>query len=421
MTNAAGVPTLIANARLADGRVVDVTVDDGVISQVCEVAGERVEPAGEVEGEPIAHDLDEWLVLPAMAEPHAHIDKALTADLVPNPTGDLMGAIDGWVGAVEQGIITAEGIAERAIAAIELALVHGVTAMRTHVNVVAPNATVALNAVHEAARRFEGVVDLQIVALVGHPLTGREGAPSRAALGEALEVGVDLIGGCPHLDPDPGAMLSLVFDAADEAGLGLDLHVDETLDSTMLTLRDYAQMVIDRGFEHMTTAGHCVTLGMQTPKVQAEIAQLVAEASMAVVPLPATNLFLQGREYQTARPRGLTAVEALVDAGVLVVAGGDNVQDPFNLVGRGDPLETAALMVMAAHQLPDDAYDMVSNRARRAMGLDPVNFRVGDPADFLAIDASTVRAAVAGAPMSRRVFRGGRLVARCDHHSHVLS
>jgi len=35
-----------------------------------------------------------YLLLPAPAEPHAHLDKALTADLVPNPAGDLMGAIE---------------------------------------------------------------------------------------------------------------------------------------------------------------------------------------------------------------------------------------------------------------------------------------------------------------------------------------
>ena len=48
-------------------------------------------------------------------------------------------------------------------------------------------------------------------------------------------------------------------------------------------------------------------------------------------------------------PRAVTAVKALRDAGVNVAAGADNLQDPFNLVGRADPLETAGLMIMAAH------------------------------------------------------------------------
>ena len=88
-------------------------------------------------------------------------------------------------------------------------------------------------------------------------------------------------------------------------------------------------------------------------------------------PLPQTNLFLQGRDHPAATPRGLTAVAALQEAGVLVAAGADNVQDPFNLVGRSDPLETAALMVMAGHQLPDTAFDMVSNNAAAPSGFSP--------------------------------------------------
>ena len=70
--------------------------------------------------------------------------------------------------------------------------------------------------------------------------------------------------------------------------------------------------------------------------------------------LPQTNLFLQGRDHPVAMPRGLTAIAALREAGALVAAGADNVQDPFNLVGRSDPLETAALLVMAGHELPHD-------------------------------------------------------------------
>jgi cytosine deaminase len=66
---------------------------------------------------------------------------------------------------------------------------------------------------------------------------------------------------------------------------------------------------------------------------------------------------------------------------------------------------------MAGHVLPDAAYDMVSNNVRRVMGLAPVTFRPGDPADFVAIDAPSIRGAIADAPLDRKVFKNGRLVA----------
>ena len=73
---------------------------------------------------------------------------------------------------------------------------------------------------------------------------------------------------------------------------------------------------------------------MQPPERQRAIAEAVAAAGIAVVALPATNLFLQGRDHQQAMPRGLTAVRALLEAGVVVAAGADNLQDPFNPLGR---------------------------------------------------------------------------------------
>ena len=405
---------VLKNARLVDGRTVDLQItDDGMIGSVT-ATGTSLATESD-----IVTDLGGWLLLPAMAEPHAHLDKALTAEMIPNPKGDLMGAIDAWIAAAAAGKVTHEGIVERAVLAMEQLMIHGVTAVRTHVNVMASIGAGAAIAVREAADQFDGLLDVQIVALCGSPLTGSEGAPTRAALAAALEAGVDLVGGCPHLDPDGPGLIKVAIEAATEAGIGIDLHVDEMLDPTVLTLRDYARQVIDTGFEGLVAAGHCVTLGMQTPKVQAEVAAEVAEAGIAVFPLPQTNLFLQGRDNPTATPRGLTAVRALQEAGVLVAAGADNVQDPFNLVGRSDPLETAALMVMAGHQLPDDAYDMVSNNVRGAIGLPEVRIEPGYPADLVAIDAPSIRGAIADAPMSRRVFRQGRLVASADQQTSI--
>ena len=403
---------LLRNGRLPDGRRVDIAVSHGTISAVT--------PAGSGPTDaPAVDDLRDWLVLPAPAEPHAHLDKALTAEVILNPRGDLEGAIESWINAARAGAITPENIVERAGRAVELLLVHGVTAVRSHVNVGGESGIRNMVAMTEVRDRYEGLVDIQLVALTHTPMTGPAGADNRAALIDAMAAGADLVGGCPHLDPDGAAMISNAIAVANDAGVGIDLHVDEMLDPSVLTLRELARQVRETGFEHPVAASHCVTLGMQSPEVQAQVAREVAAAGIAVFPLPQTNLFLQGRDHPTATPRGLTAIRALQDAGVVVAAGADNVQDPFNLVGRSDPLETAALLVMAGHQLPDDAYRMVSNDAREAMGLTRVAVEVGSPADLLVIDATSPRQAVADAPMARRVYRQGVLVASADQQTQV--
>ena len=248
-------------------------------------------------------------------------------------------------------------------------------------------------------------------------MTGRDGAGNRAALDAALANGADLVGGCPALDPDGAGLIRHALQVATEAGVDVDLHVDETLDPAFLTLRELARQVRDTGFGGRVAASHCVSLAVQPEAVQRAVAAELAAAGVAVIPQPQTNLFLQGRGHAVGMPRALAPITLLRDAGVTVVAGGDNVQDPFNPVGRSDPLETAALLVMAGHQPPSVAYAMVSTEARAVLGLPSVRMAPGDPADLVALAAPNERGAIADAPGDRMVFRRGRLVATSTRHS----
>ena len=401
--------THIKNATIANYGLVSVFIENGKISSISQ--------KDEILSASQTYDLDGWLLLPAMAEPHAHLDKALTADQVPNPSGELMGAINAWIAAAEKGTFTHENTVRRASEAMELLLVHGVTSVRSHVNVTEDIGISSLKALAEARHNFEGLIDVQIVALMNSPLTGPNSEGNVLALDKAIEFGVDFLGGCPHLEPYPKEMISYMLDLAESSGLGIDFHVDETLDINVLTLKELALQALDRDFQLPLSASHCVSLGMQSETIQREVSQLVSQAGISVFTLPQTNLFLQGRDHISQMPRGLTAIKSLQDQNVVLAAGADNVRDPFNTMGRSDPFETAALMVMAGHQTPQDAFDLVSVNARKAMGLEKAALEIGDVADFVAVEAPSLGTALADAPMNRRVFKQGILVAASDQRT----
>jgi cytosine deaminase len=359
-------------------------------------------------------DCADMVVLPAPAEPHAHLDKALSAAAAPNPAGDLEGAIAAWHAYRPE--LTEEEILGRARAAAHELIAHGATAIRTHVDVgpgIGLRGIVALRTLREELAE-QGLAELQVVALISPPLTGPEGEENRALLAAALEAGADVAGGCPHLDPDPHGATAAALDAAEVADAPIDLHTDETLNPRMLAVRDLARMVVERGFVSGAVASHCVALGVQPPHVQATVARELADAGVAVVALPQTNLYLQARGAATAPARGLTAVRALLDAGCVVAGGGDNVRDPFNCVGRSDALETAALLVAAAHLTPEEAYTSVSAGARAAMGLPAVALAEGSPAELLAVRGASLADAIARASEHRFVIHAGRCVARTE-------
>lgn len=382
---------------MVDGSPTDVLIEDGTILAL------GSPPEG---GDAEVVDLTGHVLLAAPVEPHAHLDKAFLAEVVPNPTGDLYGAIEAMV--AHRHLLTFDDTVARAERAALLMARNGYVAVRTHADVTLDNGLTSVLALAEVRERLRGTIDIEIVALCGRPVVGPAGADQRALLVDALAAGADLVGGCPHLEDFTPTGIEAATDVflqiATDHGRGVDLHTDETLDPAANGLDVLARRVL-AGFALPATASHCVSLGQQPADQQQATAERVAEAGIGVIALPHTNLFLQGRG-RVPMPRGLTAVEVLRAAGVTVAAGADNLQDPFNPVGRACPFETAGLMIMAAHLLPADAWAAVSTDAAKVLGR-PSGLAVGAPKHLLAVPAATVREAIAFAPANRRRWFAG--------------
>ncbi len=287
-------------------------------------------------------------------------------------------------------------------------LANGTTAIRTHVDVLLGDAPLrgiqALVAVRDELR---DLVDLEIVALPGPDIPD-------AAIEAALDAGADTLGGAPHIADDPIADLHRLLAIAERRDIAVDLHTDESLDGAV-TLGEYAARVSamrSGGWNRTTSAGHCVRLGTLAASERDAVIDAVVGAQIGIIANPITNLYLQGWEHPTATPRGLTSARALLDAGARFAAGADNVRDPFNPVGRSDALETASLLVTAAHLTLDEAYAAVSTGARDVMGLPVAGPIPGAAAEFLAVRAGSLAEVIAEASPERLVIHAGWLVAR---------
>ena len=383
------------DVRLEGGRIADVAPAGGASATSGAAADDVVDLAGH-------------LLLPAAVEPHAHLDKAFLAERIANPTGDLLGAIEAMQ--ANRHLLAVDETIERAERAARLMASNGYRAVRTHADLTVDHGLRSIEALGEVRRRVADVIDVEIVALCAAPVVGPAGADQRALLREAMAAGADVVGGVPHLE-DAGTRpaTDVLLQVATDAGASVDLHTDETLDADVLGLLDLADAV-DAGFALPVTASHCVSLGAQGADRQREIAERVAAARIWVVTLPHTNLYLQGRGH-APMPRGLTAVDALRRAGAVVAVGADNLQDPFNPVGRACPFETAGLAMMAAHLLADEAWDGVCGSSAVATGRAPQAIAVGEPADLVAVPAATLREAIATGPAARLVWRAGRPLA----------
>ena len=395
---------LLSNATLADGSRVDVEISGDIVT--------AVRAAGTSTPRTDAIDLSGYVLVTAPAEPHAHLDKALSWDLIDPPMGDLSLAIDSWVAYSQT--MTVDDIAERARRQALTMLSHGTTAIRCHVDMLrGPDPLRGSHALLRVREELRDLIDIELVVL------SSEDIPDET-IEAALTLGLDLVGGAPHLAAEPFDELRRLLAIAARRGVGVDLHTDETLTGAP-TLPEFARIVRSWPKTQPVSAGHCVRLGTLEPDDLAEVITEVLASDIGIICLPITNLYLQGWNDPVAMPRGITALRTLLDRGVRVAAGADNVRDPFNPVGRSDALETASLLVSAGHLTLTEAYAAVSSGARSVMNLPMAGVAVGARAELLAVRGTGIADVIANASPDRYVIHAGRLVAHSSVQYHVAT
>ena len=392
---------LFTNAQLIDGSFVDIATDNGLIAWI-----------GTPTHSPVASesilDLTGHVVTSSFVEPHAHLDKAFLADRITNPSGDLMGAIRGLEAV--RSTITHNDTVARATRAVHLMSQNGVTSIRTHADTTMAGGLSSVHALLEVKRNCEHFMDIQVAMLLEWPVTGIAGKERRALAHDAISAGVDVVGGCPHLDPDPHGAIEFLLGLAIDSGLPLDLHADENMRLDSIDLEYLADVVIREKLSHQINASHCVSLSTKSDEEIDRIATKVNSAQITVTALPQTNLFLQERGVSTRPARAITPIHRLQQAGVVVAAGADNLQDPFNLVGRADPLEIASLLMVSAHVSAIEAVKMITSRAHQAVYGVTSTLVAEQPANFVAFRAANIRESIAMGPPDRIVVYGGVVI-----------
>jgi cytosine/creatinine deaminase len=355
-------------------------------------------------------ELDGRLVVPGLVDMHQHLDKSRTRKLLTNPLGTLDGAIAAYAAIAPS--ITREDMIARARGTVEACSARGTVAIRSHTNIDPPTELRGIEAMLALRESCAAQMRIQVV---GHVTSGATSMlpESEAWLTEAAALGIDAIGGVPAYSSQPLAFLKMLFDVAERSGLPLDLHIDEHLDPGRVIFGALADLTKQRGMAGRVVAGHCSALSAMPRDEALRTIEQLYEAGVAVVTLPAANLFLQGRFADQLAPRGLTRIRDLLDAGVPVAAASDNIEDAFVPTGSGDLLEIARWTLLAGHLGLNDlrtAFDMVSSVPAALIGLDDIGIREGARADLLIVRADSVEDLVAAGALARTVLVGGRIV-----------
>lgn len=404
---------VIQNARLS-GRegVLDIGIEGGVI-----VALERGLMAS------TTLDAENNLVSPSFYEIHIHLDAILTeGDPRPNASGSLWEGIGIWSERVKT--LSREDIRARVLEALPWFVAHGVTHIRSHVDVCDPS-LVAMRTLLELRQEVRDLIDIQLVAFPQLGMFSYEGGAELTR--QALELGADAVGGIPHYEitREYGVeSVKFALELASECGKPVDIHCDETDDEHSRFLETMVAETLRLKLEGRVAASHTTAMHSYNNAYADKILGNVARAGLHVITNPPDNAVLQGRFDSYPVRRGLTRVRELLARGVNVAAGHDSVMDPWYPMGAGDPLHSAFVLLHLGHMSGENdrrhLFPMLSTRpeaiwnsrsvaqagARAARSLE-----VGDAADLIVWPVPTEDDALRTLPPRRYVLKAGVVVA----------
>ena len=377
------------------------------------IRGEKIVALGDLAGAPARQRFEGEgrLVVPGFVDAHVHLDEAYLLARTPSREGTLAEAIH--ITGEAKRTFTIEDIRTRARRLLDRAAALGTTAMRGHVEVDPIVGLRGLEAVLPLRAEYADRLDLQICAFAQEGILQAPG--TEALLREALRAGADLVGGCPYNDTDGAAHVDRVFALARDFDCDVDFHADFADEP----VHRHVEVIIDRterhGWQGRVAVGHLTELAACDEAEQARIARRLHAAGIAVITLPATDLYLMGRHDTRNVRRGLTPVKRLLAAGVTVAAATNNVQNAFTPAGNADPLLLTYLLVVAAHMGGEAdmaaVLDMVTTAPARILGREDHGLAVGCRADLVVLDAATLAEVVGGVPGRALVVKGGRIAS----------
>ena len=348
------------------------------------------------------------ILLPRFAEPHAHIDKAFSWSRSPNLRGSYQEALAANLREYE--LRSEEELIFRVEKCLNLALVNGIRAIRSHIDSFGKTAMRDWDLIESIRTKWQEKFFLQFVALV--PLDFWQ-SDEGELLAQRVASNGDLLGGViapPFNKRKTFKSLLHLVQLANRLKCDIDLHIDESQFCPAGGLKLLLEVLGQVKNEISITCSHLSSMGLLREKEISFLANKMAKNRLKVVALPLTNSWLLGRkDRSTLTKRPLAPIFQLQKAGVDVSVGGDNINDSWFPLSNFDPINLMSFSMPIAHLSPWDR-----------LGLSPFTwspadllslkwdglFQKGSPADFILLDSNSWVKALSERPKRRVVVNG---------------
>ena len=397
---------LIKNALIENNeKTQNLRIENGVFTQI----GELKENPGEE-----VLDLEGKLLLPPFVESHVHLDTCLTAgDPCWNMSGTLFEGIECWSKRKEK--LSKEDISERVKKVVRMYAKNGIQFIRSHVDITDPSLT-AMKTLLELKEELKDIMEIQIVAF---PQEGILSYPNgKQLLIDAVDMGADVVGAIPHFEfTREYSVESLDFAlklAADKDRL-VDVHCDEIDDEASRGLETVATRALELGLYDKVTASHTTAMHSYNNAYVLRLMRLLKMSKINFVANPLVNTHLQGRIDTYPKRRGVTRVKELLEEGINVSFGHDDINDPWYPMGNGSLRDVVFLGLhvcqMMGYEQIMDSYKLITYNGAKTLHIsDHYGIEVSKPASFIVLDAKNYYEALIKDSIVLYSYRNGKKI-----------
>jgi len=357
------------------------------------------------------------LVSPPFVDPHFHMDATLSLGTPRmNVSGTLLEGIALW--SELKPVQTVEQIIERALRYCDLAVSMGIGAIRSHVD-ICDNTLKGVEALLEVQKKVAPYLDLQLVAF---PQDGIFRDPdAKTNLINALDKGVDVVGGIPHFErtmQDGTDSVKYLCEIAAERGLMVDMHCDESDDPHSRHIETLAFETSRLGLNGRVSGSHLTSMHSMDNYYVSKLIPLMVEAEIHAIPNPLINIMLQGRHDSYPKRRGQTRVPELRDAGINIGFGSDCVMDPWYSLGKADMLDVAHMGLhvgqLSSRLDMEWCFDAVTTNSAKIMGLEGYGLKKGCKANMVILQANDRIDAIRLRANRLSVIRAGKIISSSE-------
>ncbi|OBW96305.1 cytosine deaminase [Gallibacterium salpingitidis] len=359
-------------------------------------------------------DAEQGIVYPPFIEPHIHLDATQTAGQPNwNQSGTLFEGIERW--AERKSMLSHDDVKQRAWKTLKWQIANGIQFVRTHVDVSDPTLT-ALKAMLEVKQEVAPWVDLQIVAF---PQEGILSYPNgEKLLEQAMEMGADVVGGIPHFEftREYGVQsMHIAFDVARRYQKQLDIHCDEIDDEQSRFVETVAALALKYEMGDQVTASHTTAMHSYNGAYASRLFRLLKMSGINFVANPLVNIHLQGRFDTYPKRRGITRVKELLESGINVCFGHDDVFDPWYPLGTANMLQVLHMglhvcQLMGYGQI-NNGLDLVTSNSAKTLAIKDYGIREGNTANLVILPAENGFDAVRRQVPTRYSIRNGKVIA----------